>query len=119
MGDITRAASERPAVIGVIDGVFEVVPTVWHKEILWVMARGVPVYGAASIGAAGGGAGALRNARIDDDEVALLHGPEEAGFPPVIEAMINVRATLEAARAAGVLAAADAARIAGGWADDA
>lgn len=51
MGDITRAASERPAVIGVIDGVFEVVPTVWHKEILWVMARGVPVYGAASIGA--------------------------------------------------------------------
>lgn len=51
--------------------------------------------------------------------MTLLHGPEEAGFPPVTEAMINVRATLEAARAAGVLAAADAARIAGGWADDA
>jgi hypothetical protein len=127
MGDLARvAAVARPAAIGVVDGVFEVVPTVWHKEILWAMAQGIPVYGAASIGALRAaelapfgmrGVGAIFAAYgdgtlIDDDEVALLHGPEEAGFPPVTEAMVNVRATLDAARAAGVLAAADGARIA-------
>jgi hypothetical protein len=126
MGDLARAASARPAVIGVIDGVFEVVPTVWHKEILWAMAQGIPVYGAASIGALRAaelapfgmrGVGAIFAAYrdgtlIDDDEVALLHGPADAGFPPVTEAMVNVRATLDAARDAGVLAAEDAARIA-------
>lgn len=126
MGDLARAAATRPTVIGVIDGVFEVVPTVWHKEILWAMAQGIAVYGAASIGALRAaelapfgmrGVGAIFAAYrdgtlIDDDEVALLHGPEEAGFPPVTEAMVNVRATLDAAREAAVLVAADAARIA-------
>jgi hypothetical protein len=33
-GELYRAALDRPAVIGVIDGYFEVTPTVWHKEIL-------------------------------------------------------------------------------------
>jgi len=32
-------------------GYFEIVPTVWHKEILWAMDRGIHVYGGASIGA--------------------------------------------------------------------
>lgn len=110
-GDVYRAALERPAIIGLVDGVFEVVPTVWHKEILWAMSQGIYVYGAASIGA-------LRAAELDtfgmvgvgriyewfrdgvlqdDDEVALLHGPEELGYPQLTEAMVNVRATLEAA----------------------
>ena len=44
--------------IGVIDGYFEIVPTVWHKEILWAMQAGIHVYGAASIGA-------LRAAELD------------------------------------------------------
>ena len=30
----------------------------------------------------------------DDDEVAVLHGPEELGYPPLTEAMVNIRATL-------------------------
>src|ERR1700758_4110244 len=50
-GDLYKAALGRPALIGVIDGTFELVPTVWHKEILWAMAQGIHVYGAASIGA--------------------------------------------------------------------
>ena len=50
--------SSRPAVIGIIDGYFEIVPTVWHKEILWAMAQGIHVFGAASIGA-------LRAAELD------------------------------------------------------
>ena len=110
-GDLYRAALERPAIIGVIDGYFEIVPTVWHKEILWAMEAGIHVYGAASIGA-------LRAAELDvfgmrgigriyedfrdgvledDDEVAVLHGPEELGYPPLTEAMVNIRATFEAA----------------------
>jgi hypothetical protein len=116
-GELYRAALARPAVIAVIDGYFEVTPTVWHKEILWAMAQGIHVYGAASIGA-------LRAAELDtfgmkgigriyedfrdgvledDDEVAVLHGPEELGFPPLTEAMVNIRATLAAARRAGVI----------------
>src|SRR5881227_846746 len=50
-GDLYLAALQRPALIGIIDGYFELVPTVWHKEILWAMAQGIHVYGAASIGA--------------------------------------------------------------------
>jgi hypothetical protein len=110
-GDLYREALLRPAVIGVVDGYFEVTPTVWHKEILWAMTQGVHVFGAASIGA-------LRAAELDafgmrgigriyedyrdgvlqdDDEVAVLHGPAELGYPAVTEAMVNVRATLAAA----------------------
>ena len=47
----TEPRSTRPAIIGMVDGYFEVTPTVWHKEILWAMAQGIHVYGSASIGA--------------------------------------------------------------------
>jgi hypothetical protein len=124
-GDLYRAALERPGVIGVIDGYFEVTPTVWHKEVLWAMAQGVHVYGAASIGA-------LRAAELDtfgmkgigriyedyrdgvledDDEVAVLHGPAELGYPPLTEAMVNIRATLAAAISASIVSAALAAEL--------
>ena len=117
-GDVYRAALERPAAIGIIDGYFEVVPTVWHKEILWAMAEGMHVFGAASIGA-------LRAAELDrfgmrgigrvyedfrdgvlqdDDEVAVLHGPEELGYPQLTEAMVDIRATLDQAVRSGILA---------------
>ena len=118
-GDLYRTALSRPAAIGVIDGYFEAVPSVWHKEILWAMAAGIPVFGAASIGALRAaeldafgmrGVGhiyeAFRDGVLeDDDEVAVLHGPAELGYPPVTEAMVNVRATLAAAVAAGLLEA--------------
>jgi hypothetical protein len=125
-GELYRVALEqRPTVIGVIDGYFEVTPTVWHKEILWAMAQGIHVFGAASIGA-------LRAAELDtfgmrgigrvyedfrdgaledDDEVAVLHGPAELGYPPVTEAMVNIRATLAAASRDGIVAAALAAEL--------
>ena len=50
-GEMYQAALTRPAIIGIIDGYFEVTPTVWHKEILWAMTQGIHVYGSASIGA--------------------------------------------------------------------
>lgn len=124
-GELYRAALERPAVIGVIDGYFETVPTVWHKEILWAMAQGIHVFGAASTGA-------LRAAELDafgmkgvgriyedfrdgvledDDEVAVLHGPEELGYPPVTEAMVNIRATLAAVERDGAVSAPLAAAL--------
>jgi hypothetical protein len=128
-GDVYRAALARPAIIGVIDGYFEAVPTVWHKEILWAMAEGIHVYGAASTGALRAaelahfgmkGVGrvfeAFRDGILeDDDEVAVLHGPKELGYPPLTEAMVDIRATLAAAVRDGVLeltAAAALTRIA-------
>ena len=116
-GEVYGAALTRPAIIGIIDGYFEVTPTVWHKEILWAMAQGIHVYGSASIGALRAaelhtfgmvGIGRIFEAyrdgiMTDDDEVAVLHGPEELGYPAVTEAMVNIRATLDKAVAYGVL----------------
>ena len=107
-GDVYRAARLRPALIGIVDGNFETVATVWHKEILWAMAEGVHVYGAASIGALRAaeladfgmqGVGSIfrhfQTAPLaDDDEIAVLHGPAELDYIPVTEAMVNVRATI-------------------------
>jgi hypothetical protein len=116
-GDVYRAALTHPAIIAIVDGYFEVTPTVWHKEILWAMAQGIHIYGGASIGA-------LRAAELDafgmkgvgriyemyrdgvlqdDDEVAVLHGPEELGYVPLTEAMVDVRATVEEAVKVGIL----------------
>jgi len=116
-GDVYRAALTRPEIIGITDGYFEVRPTVWHKEILWAMAQGIHVYGSASIGAlraaelcsfgmigVGRVFAAYRDGVLcDDDEVAVLHGPEELDYPAVTEAMVNIRATLDKAVAEGVL----------------
>ena len=126
-GELYRAALARPAAIGVVDGYFEVVPTVWHKEILWAMSAGIHVYGAASIGALRAaeladfgmrGIGriyaAFRDGVLaDDDEVAVLHGPAELGYPPLTEAMVNLRATFDAAASDGVIDADLAARLTG------
>ena len=116
-GEVYEAALGRPAIIGIIDGYFEVTPTVWHKEILWAMAQGIHVYGSASIGALRAAElhpfGMVGIGRIfaayrdgiltDDDEVAVLHGPEELGYPAVTEAMVNIRAALDKAIAERVI----------------
>lgn len=88
------------------------------------MAQGIYVYGSASIGALraaelysfgmtgiGRVFAAYRDAiLVDDDEVAVLHGPEELGYPAVTEAMVNIRATLDQAVAEGVTAGRHASR---------
>ena len=50
-GSIFQAAILHPRVIGIIDGRFDSVPSIWHKEILWAMSQGIHVFGAASMGA--------------------------------------------------------------------
>ena len=64
-GDVYRAARSRPTAIGVVDGYFEGVPSVWHKEILWALSNGIAVYGSASIGA-------LRAAEMQAFDIILL-----------------------------------------------
>lgn len=125
-GDVFRAVERyRPKVIGIVDGSFHQVPSVWHKEILFAMAEGVQVLGSASMGALRAaelhpfgmeGAGtifaAFRDGVLeDDDEVAVVHGPSELGFVAASEAMVNIRATLDAARDHGVVALATAERL--------
>jgi hypothetical protein len=124
-GDVYRAATSlRPRAIGIIDGYFSHVPSVWHKEILYAMSQGIPVYGSASMGALraaelaqfgmrGVGrifeayrAGALEpfdEPFEDDDEVAVLHGPEELGYRALSDAMVNVRCTLASATAERII----------------
>ena len=106
-GDIYLATLEDPAVISITDGYFEGHPSVWHKEILWALSQGIHVVGAASMGALRAaeldcfgmvGLGRIytwyRDREIDDDdEVALIHAPEEMNFRPLSLAMVNVRAT--------------------------
>ena len=116
-GDVYRAAQRRPQAIGIIDGYFSGAPSVWHKEILWAMSRGVPVFGSASMGALRAaelhafgmrGVGrifeAFRDGELeDDDEVAVAHGPAELGHIQVSEAMVNIRAMVARAETEGVL----------------
>ncbi|GAB4394378.1 MAG: hypothetical protein Tsb0032_18980 [Kiloniellaceae bacterium] len=125
-GDIYRLVQRnRPRAIAVIDGYFQEVPSVWHKEILWALDQGVQVYGAASMGALRAaeldrhgmvGVGKIYEAyRVgsyapyegdlfeDDDEVAVIHGPAELSYPPLSVAMVDLRETLAAAARAGVI----------------
>ena len=116
-GDVYRATLRRPSCIGIIDGFFENVPAVWHKEILHAMRLGIHVLGSASMGALRAaelaqfgmeGVGAIFQAYLDghledDDEVAVIHGPAELGYPQLSEAMVNIRRTLSDALADGII----------------
>jgi len=89
------------------------------------MAHGIHVYGAASIGALRAaelcdfgmdGIGEVyRQFRtgvlLDDDEVAVLHGPEQIDYAQVTEAMVNIRATLSQALHCGIVEPAAAAEL--------
>lgn len=126
-GDIIRLCARKPRAIGIVDGFFENIPSVWHKEILHAIDQGVAVFGASSMGALRAaelhpfgmiGVGAIfeafRDGRLeDDDEVAVIHGPVELGYPSLSEAMVNIRRTLADAVADDVIPAATAALLEG------
>ncbi|MFT2112214.1 TfuA-like protein [Marinomonas sp. 2405UD68-3] len=104
-GDLYLATRDKPQIILLIDGFFESVPAVWHKEILYAMSIGIHVYGSSSMGALRAAElhtfGMVGVGRIfdhfangiweDDDEVALTHGPEELGYMSVSRAMADLR----------------------------
>lgn len=134
-GDIYRLLlGRRPSAIAIVDGYFHDVPSVWHKEILWALDQGIPVHGAASMGA-------LRAAELDiygmeghgkiyrafkeslyppygescfedDDEVAVIHGPADLGYPALSDALVDIRETLARAKEAGIIEAAERDRLA-------
>jgi len=107
-GDIVSLLPRNPSIIGIIDGYFEQVPSVWHKEILLALSGGVRVVGAASMGALRAaetdvfgmvGIGVVyqmfKTGEIDaDDEVAVRHGPADLDYIAGNEALVNIRQTL-------------------------
>ena len=125
-GDVYRAVRTGTRAIGLIDGQFESALSVFHKEILFALAQGVHVFGAASMGA-------LRAAELnsfgvtgigkvyerfadatlcDDDDVAVLHAGAELDFRPLSDAMVDIRATLESAVTGSVISQTAAEHIA-------
>jgi hypothetical protein len=116
-GDVLRVLARRPRAIGIVDGAFERVPSVWHKEILVALQAGVHVAGAASMGALravelgcfgmvgiGEVHAAYRSGALeDDDEVAVAHADAEHSWRPASEAMVDVRDRCRQATAAGVI----------------
>lgn len=119
-----RALRRRPAAIALVDGLFEHVPSVWHREILDALDAGVAVFGGASMGALRAvelepfgmvGVGTIarwvRQGLADDDAVALVHAGPEHGWRPFTVPLVNVRCAAERARAAGALSAREAAAL--------
>lgn len=116
-GDVLRAMADGPRVIGIIDGYFDLVPSVWHKEILAALSSGIHVFGASSMGALRaaelqpfgmvGIGGIFRQfadgALEDDDEVAVVHGAAADGYPLLSDAMVDIRDALLAAADAAVI----------------
>ena len=124
-GDVYAAARARPAAIGIVDGLFHTRASIFHKEILWALEHGVAIYGASSMGAlraaetaAFGTIGVgmifeqfMSGELTDDDEVAVAHLGADRGHRATSEAMVNIRATVEAAVGGGVLGRAAAGRL--------
>ncbi|MGE3872581.1 MAG: TfuA-like protein [Parvibaculaceae bacterium] len=114
---VTAVERHAPCAILIIDGIFQSEPAVRHKEILWAMARGITVLGAASMGA-------LRAAELDrhgmlgvgliyrwyrrfafapDDAVAVLHMPEEIGSAAMTLSLIDLLMTFRRAERRGLI----------------
>jgi hypothetical protein len=100
-----------PRAILLIDGGFQSEPAIRHKEILWALSLGIPVIGAASMGALRAaelfphmqGAGLIyrwyrRYPFAPDDAVAVLYGPPEMNFAPLTQALVDLRMTFRAAQ---------------------
>jgi ribosomal protein S12 methylthiotransferase accessory factor len=110
-GDLAALIGEQPPAVGLIDGCFETAPTVWHKEMLDLVAHGIPVIGGASLGALRAaelhrfgvtGIGTIFEAYRDgianrDDAVMVSHAPAELGHRPLTVALVDMEAVLQAA----------------------
>ncbi|HEX6968556.1 MAG TPA: TfuA-like protein [Micromonosporaceae bacterium] len=106
----------------IIDGLFMRAPAVRHREVLDLLARGIPVAGSSSMGALRAaelwrfgmrGVGRVFELFRDgvvtgDDEVAVVHAPAEDGWVCLSEPLVNLRVNLSDAVAAGRLTPAEA-----------
>jgi len=106
VGEILALARRRGIrQLAIIDGYFERMAAVWHKEILIALERGIAVWGAASMGALRAaelapfgmrGVGAIyrgfaTGALVADDEVAVAHLPADYGYRATSDALVNLR----------------------------
>jgi hypothetical protein len=118
VGDILHASRRRGVRrIAIVDGYFERMAAVWHKEILIALERGIAVWGASSMGAMRAaelapfgmiGVGVIARGYatgrlVADDEVAIAHLPGEFGYRAISDALVNLRHGLAAARRAGII----------------
>ncbi|HZH02957.1 MAG TPA: TfuA-like protein, partial [Myxococcaceae bacterium] len=124
-GDVWRALALRPRVLVLIDGVFELQPSVWHRELLSALDAGVAVFGASSMGAlraaeldARGmiGIGTIYRGYaerrwVDDADVALLHAGEDDGYRPLTVPLVSVRHVAELAHRHRILTGGEARRL--------
>lgn len=116
-GNFTRVLQYKPKVIGIVDGYFDSIPAVWHKEILLALTQGIHVVGGASMGALRAaelhtfgmeGVGEIfewyRDGVIDaDDEVAVVHTTAENDYRSFSDPMVNIRKTLSQAATDGII----------------
>lgn len=123
-GDLLAESPEPGDTVILIDGVFFQAAPVRHKEILHLLATGVQVAGAASMGAlraaelcqygmTGVGrvfAGYQDGTITDDDEVAVACTPD--GLTRLSEAMTDIRCNLTEAAAAAAISACEAQQLA-------
>lgn len=114
-GNMEDAVRAGYTLIGIIDGVFFSRAAIAHKEIIRAMDAGVTVVGGCSMGALRASEldvhGMIGVGRIyewyrdgvieDDDEVAVATNPDT--FEPVSSPMVNIRETLLAASAKGII----------------
>lgn len=122
MGDVYYAVENGFESIGLIDGYFEQRASVWHKELLWGLSKGVRILGSSSMGALRAaelehfgmeGIGRVYEAYrsctlIDDDEVAVRHAPPELGYMLLSDAMVDIRFTLEKALQSNIITKSEA-----------
>jgi hypothetical protein len=120
-GDILRAVEEGATAIGLVDGYFGDSASVWHKEILFALDHSVAVAGGGSMGALRAAECALfgmvgigsifedyRSGRILDDEaVALMHGPAEMEWMPLSVPRVDYDATIDALERHGIISASE------------
>jgi len=120
-GDLFRILQKKPKIIAIIDGIFESMAAVWHKEILLCLERGIIIFGASSMGALRAveladygmiGVGKIFEAYQsgelnDDDEVAVMHSSAN-DYTVLTDAMVNIRASINNAVEMDILSKKDA-----------
>lgn len=124
-GNIIEAYREGFRRILIIDGYFEGIASVWHKEILDFIGKAGVIMGCSSMGALRAlelerfgmlGFGEIfedyKSGNIlDDDEVTVIHLGEKQDFIPISDAMVNIRYTVKDAILKKILNDSDAENI--------
>lgn len=124
-GDALRYGLRSGDTLLIVDGLFFQSASVRHKELLTLMDDGVRVVGSSSMGALRAaelhpfgmeGYGwvfeGYRDGVIDaDDEVGMVHGDPEDGYPVFVDALVNIRQTVARAAESGLLSIALADRL--------